>query len=313
MIMMAPWVYTLLMLLLSSPWSLSAFQSTAPATLSRTTCRHNAKMVRVGISNNPMDELDKALKAANAARAAAAEKSSVENSNIKVEKESSAEGASQKEDKNANKDDTAALTATTKSYPTSADEPGSLAAQINDLFTSMDLLLEKLNWSIVKSNVVDGSIGERGEGYTATVLFLFVSIVIGTFPLPYIGQVFAFLGGPGLMLAGGALILAALNDLGDNNLTPFLAPVARGELITDGIYSKIRHPIYAGLMCLCAGFSILTTSAPRLVLTAILILLLNVKSDKEEEKLMEKYPEYAAYRVTTGKFYPGDWSFREDD
>jgi len=48
-------------------------------------------------------------------------------------------------------------------------------------------------------------------------------------------------------------------------------------------------------------------SAPRLILTALLIFVLNIKSDKEEEMLAEVYPEYEAYKSkVTGKFIPGD-------
>lgn len=108
------------------------------------------------------------------------------------------------------------------------------------------------------------------------------------------------------MLAGAGIALASLVDLTSDNLTPFSKPVEDGKLIQDGLYSKVRHPIYAGLIAFATGFSILTGSATRLVLTAFLILLLDLKSSREEEYLEEKYPaDYPKYKATvTGKLFP---------
>lgn len=164
------------------------------------------------------------------------------------------------------------------------------------------------NWSPdkLKSVFLDGELGQRGEAWTAVAALLLVSILAGAIPLPFVGAAFSVLAGPGLILLGGGIIVLSVTDLGSQNLTPFLSPVQKGSLVTDGIYSKIRHPIYAGLMALCLGFSVTTGDANRLVITALLILLLDVKAAKEEEFLMARFPEYDSYRATTGKFIPGD-------
>ena len=128
--------------------------------------------------------------------------------------------------------------------------------------------------------------------------------------MPIFGPVLSFLAGPGLMIAGIAIIVKSISDLGSNNLTPFLTPTSEGSLVTEGIYAKIRHPIYSGLIALCSGFAVVTEDATRLVLTALLILLLGTKADKEEEELMKKFPQYSNYRDKSGKFIPGDWSLR---
>ena len=192
--------------------------------------------------------------------------------------------------------------------PSMEDVGAMLKNNTIDAFSNMDIDMDTL-----KANVLEGEVGERGEGWTAAWLLLISFILLGGIPIPFLNNLFVFLGGPGLMIGGGAVILASLNDLGSNNLTPFLSPVSSGSLVTDGIFGKIRHPIYAGLIALCAGFSILTGSAPRLVITAILILVLNIKSDKEEEMLSEAYPAYAAYKAkVTGKFIPADWTLRQE-
>lgn len=165
---------------------------------------------------------------------------------------------------------------------------------------------ENWNPAKLKSVFLDGEVGQRAEAWTAAAALLLVSILAGAIPLPIVGTAFPLLAGPGLILLGGGVILLSLTDLGSQNLTPFLSPVKKGSLVTDGIYSKIRHPIYSGLMALCLGFSVTTGDANRLVITALLILLLDIKAAKEEEFLMERFPEYDSYRATTGKFIPGD-------
>jgi protein-S-isoprenylcysteine O-methyltransferase Ste14 len=183
------------------------------------------------------------------------------------------------------------------------EEPGSLVAKSNP----WDFLLEA---DLSPFQILDGKLGERGEAWTALSLVLILSVLGGGIPLPFLNSALTFLAGPGLMLAGAGLLLASVNDLGSRNLTPFLTPTSRGSLVTDGIYAKIRHPIYSGLIALCGGFSIWTEDSNRLVLTAVLYFLLGIKAEKEEEELLKKFPQYAEYRDRSGKFFPGDWSFR---
>lgn len=187
----------------------------------------------------------------------------------------------------------------------------SIKASTMDAFSNIDTSID-LDIDTIKANVLEGEVGTRGEVWTAAWLVLFSCVLLGGIPIPFLNNLLSFLGGPGLMIGGGAVVVSSLSDLGSDNLTPFLTPVSGGSLITEGIFGKIRHPIYAGLIALCAGFSILTGSAVRLVITALLIVVLDIKSDKEEEMLSKAYPDYAAYKEeVTGKFIPGDWMFRE--
>jgi len=190
------------------------------------------------------------------------------------------------------------------SIPSMDDLGAKVKSVTTDLFTNLDT-------DRMQANILDGEVGDRGEAWTAVWLILVGCILFGGIPFAVLNNFFLFMGGPGLMLAGGVIIAGSLGDLGDKNLTPFLSPTTKGSLIDDGLYSMIRHPIYAGLIALCAGFSIITGSASRLVITALLIFVLDIKSDKEEEMLTEKYPDYSGYkRKVTGKFLPGDWTFK---
>jgi protein-S-isoprenylcysteine O-methyltransferase Ste14 len=105
------------------------------------------------------------------------------------------------------------------------------------------------------------------------------------------------------MIAGAAAAILGVVDMG-SSLSPWPVPTG-DDLVTDGIYSQMRHPIYAGLLAIMAGFSVVTGSAPRLLLTAALWYLLDLKSDYEEKQLVKEFAEYSSYReAVPGKFFP---------
>jgi protein-S-isoprenylcysteine O-methyltransferase Ste14 len=164
--------------------------------------------------------------------------------------------------------------------------------------------LTSLDLETIKDNLMDGSLGERGEAYAAAQFILLLCIVGGGIPL--IGDPLMVLLGPVLMLAGAATFLLATKDLG-SNLSPWAVPPKGAELVQDGIYSKLRHPQYAGILAALAGFSILTGSASRLLLTAALFYAFNLMADFEEEELLKEFPDYDFYQnKVTGKFFPDD-------
>lgn len=111
----------------------------------------------------------------------------------------------------------------------------------------------------------DGSqpLGSRGELYFVAQVVLLVLIAVGG--VPFIGPPLWALGGPGLLLGGAIVSFLALVDLGSDSLSPFPDPPADGDLKTDGIYSKMRHPMYTSLIMVAGGLSILTNSADRLL------------------------------------------------
>ncbi|HEU4680229.1 MAG TPA: isoprenylcysteine carboxylmethyltransferase family protein, partial [Gemmatimonadales bacterium] len=58
------------------------------------------------------------------------------------------------------------------------------------------------------------------------------------------------------LLALGALVAAwGMRSLG-HSLTPGTEPLASGDLVTTGAYAHIRHPIYAGVVLLLAGYTL---------------------------------------------------------
>jgi protein-S-isoprenylcysteine O-methyltransferase Ste14 len=94
----------------------------------------------------------------------------------------------------------------------------------------------------------------------------------------------------------------AANRPGNFNVRPDLKPGAR--LITDGIYRWLRHPMYLAVL-LAMGAALAADPRPwRIFAWVALLAVLLIKARREESLLLEKFPEYAAYRAHTHRLLP---------
>jgi len=135
-----------------------------------------------------------------------------------------------------------------------------------------------------------------------TQFFLFFLFL---FPTKFLFKVAAFLQIPSLIssILGFIIVFIALFNL-DKSLTAFPTPKNNSELITSGLYKYVRHPIYTGILLTVFAYSIYSASIPRLIISLMLLILLYFKTNYEEHKLSEKYPDYSAYKARTGRFIP---------
>jgi len=149
--------------------------------------------------------------------------------------------------------------------------------------------------------------GRRGEGYVVVQFILLALIALapfvrlgGLWPVPW-----AFTAA-GLVLGalGAGLALAGLLHLGVDNLSALPQPTAAARLIESGIYGRVRHPIYGGLLLGGAGWALLTHSLVALALTAALWGLFEFKTRYEEAALRRMFADYAAYAQRVCKFWP---------
>jgi protein-S-isoprenylcysteine O-methyltransferase Ste14 len=98
-----------------------------------------------------------------------------------------------------------------------------------------------------------------------------------------------------LMTAGGLVVVWGIRSLG-RNLTPGTEPLAGAELITTGAYAHFRHPIYAGVVLLLAGYTLAWSNwTLGLVMGFIALQYFKAKAGAEERWLMERFPAYKAY------------------
>ena len=85
-----------------------------------------------------------------------------------------------------------------------------------------------------------------------------------------------------------------------------VAPEPRpgGHLVTRGVYSRFRHPIYTAIVILVIGLFLRKPAAFVAIAAAIVIVFLVVKVQFEEQLLLARYPEYAEYRRRTWGVIP---------
>jgi protein-S-isoprenylcysteine O-methyltransferase Ste14 len=77
------------------------------------------------------------------------------------------------------------------------------------------------------------------------------------------------------------------------------------ELITDGLYRYVRHPMYASLLCATWGMLILKFSLPGLAVAAAATLGTVLASRAEEAENLRYFGEaYADYMSTSKRFIP---------
>lgn len=149
----------------------------------------------------------------------------------------------------------------------------------------------------------------RGEGWVLAQLALLAAIGLaprrlGGLP-PWPDQLARWALYPGALAIalGGLLGVVAAAQLG-SNLTPFPRPREGATLVQGGVYGLVRHPIYASLLLLALGWSLLRASTPSLALSLVLALFFDLKARREERWLLERFPDYAAYRRRVRRLLP---------
>lgn len=77
------------------------------------------------------------------------------------------------------------------------------------------------------------------------------------------------------------------------------------NLITDGLFRHIRHPIYAFSMLLMVCSAVIVPTIPMAIAATIHIVLWNLKARNEERHLLHAHGEaYQRYLLRTGRFFP---------
>ena len=72
-----------------------------------------------------------------------------------------------------------------------------------------------------------------------------------------------------------------------------------GDLITKGIYSKIRHPMYLGFVFWLAGFPVFNGALFAMVLAVVFIANVLFWRHLEEKELIDRFPDYKEYAGKT--------------
>lgn len=149
--------------------------------------------------------------------------------------------------------------------------------------------------------------GHRGELWVVIQAVLLILLIIAPSG-DYHGSYGEGLNWAGwLAIASGGLVLVWSALCLGRSLTPMPRPVPNGEMITNGPYRLVRHPIYLGALLACFGFALVTQSPVRLGLTVVLFIFFDLKARHEERWLSERYPEYVKYKDRVKKIIP--WAY----
>jgi protein-S-isoprenylcysteine O-methyltransferase Ste14 len=112
----------------------------------------------------------------------------------------------------------------------------------------------------------------------------------------------------GVQVLGGALILrgawlgfAGVRDLGSSR-SPHPQPLKGGQLVTHGVYARVRHPLYSSLMHVAFGWSVVWGSFAGMLASGLLTVWLIAKARLEEGLMRSKFPEYEAYQKRARRF-----------
>jgi protein-S-isoprenylcysteine O-methyltransferase Ste14 len=75
-------------------------------------------------------------------------------------------------------------------------------------------------------------------------------------------------------------------------------------LIRTGPYSRLRHPIYTGLLLAFLGTAMIVGEVRAFLAFVLLLISFAIKSQAEEARMRETFPEYEQYRRETPALIP---------
>ena len=112
--------------------------------------------------------------------------------------------------------------------------------------------------------------------------------------------------GLGVMLIGGTLVVASQVQMGASWRIG-VGENERTALVTTGLFSVVRHPIYSGVLVFFVGILMVASNAIAIVGLPVLVagLELQVRLIEEPNLLRVHGEDYRSYARRVGRFVPG--------
>ena len=107
------------------------------------------------------------------------------------------------------------------------------------------------------------------------------------------------------ILGGVALAVRGTLDLSDA-LTPLPYPRAGASLIQTGIYGRVRHPIYGGIVVGAVGWGLITASIPALGMAVVCLGVLRSQVDPRGGLVGRAFPRLPGLSVADAAAHPLD-------
>jgi len=136
-------------------------------------------------------------------------------------------------------------------------------------------------------------------------LFIIVGFVAGFYLSKSITYIFSS-AGMILIFCGAIIRWLSILQLG-NAFTVDVAITDKAKLKTDGIYKKLRHPSYSGLIIIIAGFALTMGSIYSFIVFFVPVFYAIIYRIEVEEKVLinEFGSSYLEYRNRTKRIIPG--------
>jgi protein-S-isoprenylcysteine O-methyltransferase Ste14 len=107
------------------------------------------------------------------------------------------------------------------------------------------------------------------------------------------------------VIAGGLVVILAIRLFKLSNKAIFKTVREEGRVISDGVYSKVRHPMYLGAILLYLAMILFTLSIFSWIVWIIGIFFYNYIASYEEKILIAKYGEdYIQYMKKVSRWIP---------
>jgi protein-S-isoprenylcysteine O-methyltransferase Ste14 len=165
--------------------------------------------------------------------------------------------------------------------------------------------------SFTKGNLSSGVREDRGNRRVLMAFFaLGIGLIVVTLGfdrhnvLTLDGEAVRWLG-LALYTVGGVSRLAPVFVLG-RRFSGLVAIQQGHELVTDGLYARIRNPSYLGLIVSSVGLALVFRSIPGVVISLLFLWPLHARMKAEEQLLEQTFGDkYRAYRSRTSRLVPG--------
>jgi protein-S-isoprenylcysteine O-methyltransferase Ste14/rhodanese-related sulfurtransferase len=140
-------------------------------------------------------------------------------------------------------------------------------------------------------------------GHVSLILTILVAVPVQSILIPTDVPLLQTIIGAVLGIAGLTVGALSFRTLG-RNFRVYAAPRRSGTLVTTGVYSKVRHPMYTAVVTGLAGYILLFGSFYCIPLWLGCGILYLIKGIKEDRILARKFPEYEDYCHRTWRFLP---------
>lgn len=134
-------------------------------------------------------------------------------------------------------------------------------------------------------------------------IYQYWKLIFPTINIPIMSDIFQIVGFT-LIIGGNIVLLLAYRKLGVHWSYPIDGSKKQKDLVTTGIYGKVRHPIYLSFNIFCIGFNLLLLDWFLTVLYIIAAIGLYFQAIDEEKILIDYFgEEYLEYMNKTGRFF----------